>query len=133
VDVALATLATVEDPLRTGLGEISELLSGLVVPDDGTDGYLEEEVIPVATVGPLTLATLTILSGVDLVVAVVDKRVPLASCLEDQLASTASVAAVRAAAGNVLLSAEADGALATTTGANHERDFIYEAHWRIQR
>src|SRR3989441_5574879 len=110
-----------EDPLA-GRGQVPEALAGVAVGDDGAEGDPEDEITAARAVTVRPLAVLAALGVVVALVVVVEERGERGIGFEPDAAAVAAVAAVGAAAGNVLLTAEADTAGPPTAAPDENTD-----------
>src|SRR2546429_48183 len=114
-----------EDPLA-GRGQVPEALAGVAVGDDGAEGDPEDEITAARAVTVRPLAVLAALGVVVALVVVVEERGQRGIGFEPDAAAVAAVAAVGAAAGNVLLTAEADTAGAPIAALDENIDLVDE-------
>src|SRR5262249_7465285 len=92
------------------LGKVGDEAALLVIGQDlGADGHLDDEVVAAGPCAVGTRAPLAPRSTEVLRVAEVDERIEARDSLEDDVASLAAVAAVRAAELDELLAAETNG------------------------
>ena len=132
VGVAAAAASAVgDDDALVGAGEVRRLFAGLVVVDDGADGDFQDDVDAFAAgfVGAFAVASaLGFVFGIE---AEVDERVVALAGFHDDVAALAAVAAGRAAAGDELLAAEGQAAVAAVAGFDSDCGFVDEHRWLL--
>src|SRR5205823_10210840 len=106
---APAGAADREDPLARRC-QVPEVLAGVAVGDDGTEGDLEDEIITARAVTVRALTVPAALGVVVTLVVIVEERRQRGIGLEPDAPAVAAVTAVGATARDVFLAAEADAA-----------------------
>src|SRR5262249_40196723 len=110
----------------TGLGQVSEPLPRVAVGNYRTEGHPEDRILAGGAVLVRALAVLPTLGGVVAVIVEGEERGDGGIGLEKDAPPVASVSTVRAAAGNELLSAEADAARTPVAALDEDVDFVDE-------
>src|SRR5438093_791720 len=113
-------------PRSARRGQVPEVLAGVAVGDDGTEGDLEDEII---TARAVTVRALTVPAALGVVVAlvvIVEERRQRGIGLEPDAPAVAAVTAVGATARDVFLAAEADAAGAPIAALDENVDLVDE-------